>query len=292
MAISVSTPDLLGMPEIIAGLREWQSDVAAFQLHPGDLGWFERFGADAARAAVRVWTRAGHILAIGLLDGAELLRLTVAPDATADPELAEQLVADLTDAARGVFAEGEAFLEVPNGVLVRELLTDNGWQVDEPWTPLSRDLRDPVDSVELSIETVGAELIETRVALQRASFATSTFTVEARRAMAAGVAFADARDLIGFDESGTPVAAITVWSAGPGRPGLVEPMGVHRDHRGRGYGRAITLAGAAALRDMGASSATVCTKSSNRGGIATYRAAGFQPLQERRDLRRDAQAPA
>jgi GNAT superfamily N-acetyltransferase len=274
------------MPEIVAALREWQGDDVAFQLHPGDLGWFERFGADTTRAAVRMWTRDGRIIAIGLLDGADVLRLTTAPDATGDRELAEQLADDLTDAASGVFAKGEAFLEVPNGALVRELLTDAGWHIDEPWTPLSRDLREPVESHALAIETVTPELVETRVALQRTSFATSVFTVEAWRAMASGLSFLDARDLVGFDESGTPVAAITVWSAGPGRPGLVEPMGVHSEHRGRGYGRAITLAGAVALRELGASSATVCTKSSNRAGIATYESAGFVPLQERSDLRR------
>ena len=79
-----------------------------------------------------------------------------------------------------------------------------------------------------------------------------------------------------------------MWSAGPGRPGLIEPMGVHRDHRGHGYGTAITVAGAAALRDMGSSSATVCTPSANVAGVATYRAAGFRQLPVTPDLTRDA----
>ncbi len=65
-------------------------------------------------------------------------------------------------------------------------------------------------------------------------------------------------------------------------------MGVHEDHRGRGYGRAITLAGAAALREMGSSSVRVCTPSSNAGGVATYRAAGFEEQPEVRDRVRPA----
>jgi ribosomal protein S18 acetylase RimI-like enzyme len=65
-------------------------------------------------------------------------------------------------------------------------------------------------------------------------------------------------------------------------------MGVHRDHRGRGHGRAICVAAAAALREMGSSSAIVCTPSSNVGAVATYRSAGFQPLAEVRDKYRDA----
>jgi ribosomal protein S18 acetylase RimI-like enzyme len=104
--------------------------------------------------------------------------------------------------------------------------------------------------------------------------------------MAAGSPYASARCLLGYDEGGNPVAAVTVWSAGPEKPGLLEPMGVHRDYRGRGHGKAITVAAAAALREMGSSSAIVVTPSSNVAGVATYRSAGFQPLPAAFDLRR------
>jgi ribosomal protein S18 acetylase RimI-like enzyme len=65
-------------------------------------------------------------------------------------------------------------------------------------------------------------------------------------------------------------------------------MGVHREHRGHGYGRAITVAAAAALQQLGSSSALVCTPSSNMGAVATYASAGFEPLAEVHDRRRDA----
>lgn len=77
---------------------------------------------------------------------------------------------------------------------------------------------------------------------------------------------------------------MAVWSAGEGRPGLIEPMGVHRAHRGRGYGRAITIAAARALRELGSSSVVVCCPSSNAAAVATYRSAGLERLPERRDL--------
>ena len=67
-------------------------------------------------------------------------------------------------------------------------------------------------------------------------------------------------------------------------------MGVHREHRGHGYGTAITVAAAAALRKLGSSSAIVCTPSANVGAVATYRSAGFQQLPEVRDLRRSEPA--
>ncbi len=106
--------------------------------------------------------------------------------------------------------------------------------------------------------------------------------------MAAASPYRQARCLVAVDERGDAVAGVTVWSAGSGRPGLLEPMGVHRDHRGHGYGTAITVAAAAALRELGSSSATVCTRSANVGGVATYAAAGFQRLPDATDFRRPA----
>lgn len=98
--------------------------------------------------------------------------------------------------------------------------------------------------------------------------------------------YGDARCLVGYDAQNAAVAAVTVWSAGPGRPGLIEPLGAHRDHRGHGHGRAITLAAAAGLQEMGSSSAVVCTPSANVAGVAAYVSAGFEKLLQVRDLRR------
>ncbi|MFF4778126.1 GNAT family N-acetyltransferase [Microtetraspora fusca] len=81
---------------------------------------------------------------------------------------------------------------------------------------------------------------------------------------------------------------MAVWSAGEGRLGLIEPMGVHRAHRGHGYGRAITVAAARALQELGSSSVVVCSPSSNVGAVATYQSAGLDQLPERRDLYRNA----
>ena len=85
VVIEMATPDADGLGEAVGVLREWQSDAAPFQLHPGDLGWCRRFGAEAAAAAVRTWRRDGRILAVGLLDGPGLLRLTTAPNRQHQP---------------------------------------------------------------------------------------------------------------------------------------------------------------------------------------------------------------
>jgi ribosomal protein S18 acetylase RimI-like enzyme len=288
MAIVLNVPGIDGLSEAVGVLREWQYDGAPMQLHPGDVGWFWRFGARATAAAVRTWSRDGRILAVGLLDGPELLRLTIAPDAQQDEELAQRLVGDLAEPERGVLKEGTAYVEAPLGTPVQDLLFQDGWDTDEPWTPLRRDLTEPVEDPGVRIEVIGPEQAHVRAAVQRASFDRSTFTDADWHAMAAGPPYADARCLVAYDDRGDAVATVTVWSAGPGKPGLLEPMGVHRDHRGQGHGRAITVAAAASLRELGSSSALVCTPSSNAAAVATYKAAGFEPLPEIRDRRRDA----
>jgi ribosomal protein S18 acetylase RimI-like enzyme len=287
MAIELQQPDVDGLSEVVGVLREWQYDGAPIQLHPGDLGWFWRFGAVATAAAVRIWRRDGVILAVGLLDGPDLLRLTTSPDARRDEELARRLVEDVIEPRRGVLNAGRANIEAPMDALVQELLARHGWDTDEPWTPLRRDLTQPVEDPRVRIRLIGPEQAHVRSVVQRGAFDGSTFTDERWHAMAAGSPYRDARCLVAYDGQDNAVATVTVWSAGPGKPGLLEPMGVHRDHRGHGYGKAISVAAAAALQQLGSSSAIVCTPSSNVGAVATYGSAGFQQLPEIRDLYRN-----
>ncbi|MCR6481279.1 GNAT family N-acetyltransferase [Amycolatopsis sp. OK19-0408] len=279
-------PDMLS--EAVRALREWQHEGAPMQLHPGDVGWFCRFGASPAAAAVRIWRRDERVVAVGLLDEPGLLRMTIAPAARQDEELASRLAADLGDPSRGVLPAGKVAVEAPADALLQEVLAERGWTLGEPWTPLRRGLTEPVPDGDLRVEVAGPAQAAEWASVLRASFTGSTFSEERWHATAAGTPYADARCLIGYDEHGTAVAVVTVWSAGAGKPGLLEPMGVHRDHRRRGYGRAITLAAAAALRELGSSSALVCTPSANVGGVATYESAGFEAWPEVRDRCREA----
>ncbi|MFN8075507.1 MAG: GNAT family N-acetyltransferase [Kineosporiaceae bacterium] len=282
MRISLQTPGEADLDEVVEALASWQVDGAPVQLHPGDLGWHWRFEAAAVAASVRVWRRGGEIAAVGFLDAPALLRMGISPRAAGDESLAAHVVDDLADPGAGVLPHGPAGVEARAGDALRARLGACGWRPDEPWTPLRHDLQrlDGAADLGLEVEVVTPngppELIADRVAVHRAAFAGSTLTPHAWRVMAAAPGYAQARCLVGRDATGTAVAAVTVWSAGPGRPGLVEPMGVHRDHRGRGHGRAITLAGVEAMRTLGCSSAVVATPSDNRGAVATYVAAGFR----------------
>lgn len=286
--IELGRPDVVGLRAAVRVLREWQDDAAPLQLHPGDMGWHWQLGAEATAAAVRTWHREKQLVAIGLLDGARLLRLTTAPGTQQDSQLAHHLADDVIKPDRGVLPAGKVAVEAPQGALVMDLLAAQGWKSDDPWTPLRRDLADPVEGTGLRIETIGVERAQVPVAVHQSAFGSPKFTSERWLTMAAGFTFEDARCLVGFDHQGNAVAMVTVWSAGPGRPGLLEPMGVHGEHRGHGYGRAISVAAASALRELGSSSAMVCTPSDNIGAVATYEAAGFRRLPERTDRFRDS----
>ena len=287
MTIRVGVPEVDGLAAVLDALAEWQEGGTP-QLHPGDVGWFTRFGPAATAAAVRTWSVGRRMGAVALLDGPALARLAFAPDLLDDEALAARVARDLAEPALGVLPPGEVFVDAPAGALVHERLTEAGWGLDQAWSPLRRDLRGPVEEPGLRVEAVGPERVADRVAVQRASFGSSTFTLDTWHAMAAGPADARARCLVAYDVRDVAVAAITVWSAGAGRPGLIEPMGVHRGHRGRGHGTAITRAGLGALRELGSSSAVVATPSSNAAAVATYVAAGMERLPETRDRRRDA----
>ena len=184
-----------------------------------------------------------------------------------DDELALAMTADIVRPERGVLPAGSANVEAPARALLQETLAGEGWDQDEPWAQLHLDLRVVADGSALRVEAVRPGRIGDWVDVERSAFATSRFTEGHWHDMVAGPASTRARYLIGYDHHDSPVAVIAVWSAGPGRPGIIEPRGVHVGHRGLGYGRSITLAGTRTLQDLGASSVMVATPLSFvRGG--------------------------
>src|SRR4051794_8548668 len=55
--IELDIPGVDELSGVVRILREWQDDSSPMQLHPGDLGWFWRFGAEATALAIRTWSR-------------------------------------------------------------------------------------------------------------------------------------------------------------------------------------------------------------------------------------------
>ncbi|WP_234341635.1 GNAT family N-acetyltransferase, partial [Streptomyces sp. NRRL S-1813] len=178
MTIVLGTPTVDGVREAMAALREWQYDEAPVQLHSGDIGWNYRFGTAETAAVVRTWSRDGRILAVGMLDSPTLVRMTVAPDAFQDEDLARRLVEDFSLPERGVLPEGMVSIEAPLGLLLHDLLSKEGWGVDEPWTPLFRDLTEPVEDPGVRVKSIGPEQAQGFADVLRSAFNTSRPTRE------------------------------------------------------------------------------------------------------------------
>lgn len=281
-------PDVALLLSALEAMIAWPRADDGVALHPGDLAWAWQRGADRLAAHTRYWERNGRVVALGMLDGPEVFRLGMDPTFTQDPLLAQEIADDLSDPLSGPLRLPSASLEARSAIALRSLLAARGWSEGEAWAPLVLDLAGEVElPASLRVEAVSVDdevAVEARVSVQAAGFEGSTFDAARWRRMAEGPGYAHGRCLLGRDDDGRAVAMCTVWDAGPGRPGLIEPLAVHRDARGRGHGRAITLAAAAALRERGADSVVVCTPATNAAGVSAYRSAGFTRLPDSFDL--------
>ncbi|MET3903178.1 GNAT family N-acetyltransferase [Paenarthrobacter sp. 4246] len=278
----MNMPDASRLTQLGETLARWQVDGGPIHLHPGDLGWYSRLGADETASAIRIWAEGGAPAAIGLLDGPQLLRLAIDPALRNDTGLAKRIADSIEDSEGGVFAQGQAAVEARGAGALTRALGQQGWQEDEPWIPLRLDLSAPVQPTGTLIEIIDDDQAGEWVDVHWSAFRGTPLDDGVRQTlvnrwltMISGPFAETSRNLVAFDAQGSAVAVTTVWSAGPGRPGLIEPMGVHKDHRGLGYGVAITRAGAAVLREMGSSSAVVAAEGANKSALATYLAAGF-----------------
>ena len=73
--------------------------------------------------------------------------MAIAPPADHDEELAKALVRDLEDPTRGDLDGDKVSVEARFGTAFRSLLRSRGWLDGDPWTPLVRDLSDPVEGM-------------------------------------------------------------------------------------------------------------------------------------------------
>ena len=267
--------------ETVAVLQQWERPGdCAWQLHAGDVGWHLRLDDDTVDGSLLQVRDDGTLVAVGLLDGPGLVRLAIEPDRLRDAGLAVVL-ADAVEDRLGRPGSAEGYVEGPAAARWRAELAGRGWGLDPDlwvhlWRPLSSD--DASRQVPGVAPVSGPADVADRVAVQRSAFDSSTFT-EARWAQMAGSTAYDPRlDLLARDDAGTPVAALTAWTAGEGRCAIVEPMGTAAGHTRRGHGRRLLEGAAAALARAGASGVAVRTPASNVAGVAAYRSAGFSAI--------------
>jgi ribosomal protein S18 acetylase RimI-like enzyme len=277
----------LGRVDAVAALlplAEWTPATStAGPLHPGDIGWFLRFDEAQVAAALRLWSDDTGPVAVTLLDTG-VLRAALAPRAVHDQRLAEALA----DEWERLLGDDESWCDAPTGSAVVGAMVERGWQLDpdEPWVHLvATELPGTIaDGVALVTAADAAD----RVAVQRAAFEGSTFTLQRRQLMTDSAAAQLCVDVLVRTADGAAAAGATGWLAGTGRCALLEPVGTHPDHRGRGYGLAAVRGACAELARVGAAAVAVLTPSSNTAAVALYTSAGFAPVGEQRALYRPA----
>lgn len=241
-------------------------------VHSGDVGWHLRAGEAAVEGTLLAWDVDGIPVAAGLLDTG-VLRTAFAPGWSVSPELAAQVAEQCADLD---------YVDALSGTALRHHLLGAGWSADpDPWVVLHKDLgladteHDDPDTRPVD----GSADVEERVAVQRSAFAPgSTFTPALWEQMAAGPTYDRRFEMVTRTPDGEPAAAATGWFAGPGATAIFEPVGTHRDHQRRGYGRRVNLAVMAALARAGASGIRVHTPASNQAAVRAYESCGLRQV--------------
>jgi ribosomal protein S18 acetylase RimI-like enzyme len=292
VSVTVEKVPPSGAGELIDALVTWApAGCYVGALHAGDVGWQLRLADGSTESGLLAVVDGDALVGVALLDAPTVLRPLIRPDCVHDLAVATALLEYVDAMPR----DDAAFSDAASGSAFRSLLSAAGWELDpDPWVALYRPLT-PADGNRddpLCSELTNAADIADRVAVQRAAFANSTFTVERWHQMAAGPGFDPAFEFLRRNADGTPVAAATGWSAGPGKCGILEPVGTDPAYSGQGHGKAVSLAVIAALAHGGASGVTVWTPASNSAAIRTYEACGLRQVEISRAMTRPARAPS
>lgn len=260
----------------ISALAAWEPEGGCGTgIHAGDLGWASRLDD----VEPRIWANeSGDVLAVGLSESADEIFLSIAPTHRHDLALAQTMRSDLAEIPA---------VDAPVDSTLRALLVADGRRAsDTPWTVLYR-ATTPEDfelTDDAALPLNGPMDFADRVAVQRAGFAGSTFTVERWQRLAAGPAYDGRFELLLRTPAGEPAAAATGWISRPGSCGLLEPVATAPEHRGHGYGRRVVLAVCRALARAGATGVRVMTPASNEPAVRLYQSSGFRTITYLRDV--------
>lgn len=287
MTVALGRVPVSAAGELIDALKEWApSGCYVAGLHAGDIGWRLRLAddSDGGLIAVRDGT---ELVAVLLEDSPTVLRPAVRPDRLHDIAVASALLRHVQTLPQNK----AAYVDAASASALRSLLSGAGWQLDaDHWAVLYRPLSEAdghLDDPLCTTLRTDADIAD-RVAVQRAAFAGSTFTVARWHRMAAGPGFDSAYEYLRRLPDGTPVAAATGWSAGPGKCAILEPVGADPTHAGAGHGKAVSLAVIGALARGAASGVTVQTPASNVAAVRTYESCGLRQVEITRALMRPA----
>jgi mycothiol synthase len=163
-----------------------------------------------------------------------------------------------------------------------QVLTELGWEPDNelPYV-LNRTEINPVAVPALphGYSFRSASGVEDAAALaevHNASFKVN-WTPELYRKVMESPGYAPERELVIQAPDGTYAAFTVTWYDHLNGIGLFEPVGTHKDHRRRGFGRTIILYGMQKMAAAGMKFATVAHFGDNEAARGLYQACGFRP---------------
>jgi mycothiol synthase len=165
----------------------------------------------------------------------------------------------------------------------RNVLMELGWQPDDslPYV-LNRTAIASVDVPALpdGFSYRSATGIEDAAALadvHNESFGSGRWTPELYRKVMESPGYAPERELVIQAPDGSFVAFVVTWYDPLNRMGLFEPVGTHKDHRRRGFGRALMLYGMQLMAAAGMEYASVAHFGDNEAARGLYQGCGFTP---------------
>lgn len=163
------------------------------------------------------------------------------------------------------------------------LLTELGW-VREEGPPYVLNRR-PLGSLPAPVLPDGYRIRAARgpeeasalAEMHAAAFPGAAWTPGLYRRYMAAPGYAAEREYVVVAHDGTFAAFTVTWHDPVNHAGLLEPVGVHPDHRRHGLGKAVVLHALHQMKAAGMSHATVANAGINEASRALYKACGFTP---------------
>lgn len=251
--------------------------------HIGDLAW-GRFAIPDSEGGWRtsLWSDGDEVRAWGWVERPGHLDLLV------DPGLPE-LATDVLEWADSVTEDGPRTCTVMESEShVVEVLERDGYdqQVDAPYFTHHRielsDLAMPCVPDGFTLRHVTPADVDERAAAHRRAWsdlAPSRMSRESYARVMRGWPYRCELDWVIVGPDGSMVASALGWLDEENREGLLEPVGCAPELRRLGLAGAVNLAAMTALRDAGATHATVCPRGDDDYPVPgkLYRSIGFEP---------------
>lgn len=163
-----------------------------------------------------------------------------------------------------------------------ELLTALGWKADHGLPYVLN--RTPINAVVVPLLPDGFSFASAQGVDDAAALATvhnaafrANWTPALYRKFMESPGYAPERELLIRAPDGAYVAFTIIWYDPLNRTGLFEPVGVHKEHRRRGLGRALMRYAMQQMAAAGMDYATVAHFGDNEAARGLYQACGFKP---------------